>query len=254
MPGYASLVATQLGFRNILADQVGMGCGGGLQALRATYDRLVVDAVRGAKSSYLTIAGDATSLILDDKDRKTGLLFSEGAAVLLVTNDPDLGEDGYQITKINTKSLLGEGINMMTVMNPLHPDVLSNHLYATKPGFWMDGKGVYEFGSDVMPHFLELIEKSKFGSDWMLFPHQPNLRMLEEMARRSGVPKEQIYMEGIQTIGNTSPPAVFLGLQDGLQRNLFDVSNTVVLGAFGAELTVGAAMLKPVGDPKAIVD
>ncbi len=254
MPGYAALVATELGLRHVLADQVGMGCGGGLQALRAAYDRLIVNALEGKKAYYLVFAGDAVNMILNDGDRNTGLLFSEGASVALVTNDADFGKDCYKIVKINTKSHLGSGIQMMTVMNEFHPEVRNDPAYAKNRGFRMDGKGVFQFGSEMISHFLELVEEKEFKKNWMMFSHQPNLRMLEEMARLAGVPKKQIYMEGIQTIGNVPSASPFLGLQDGLRRNLFDVTNTVLLGAFGAELTVGAALLEPIGNPTRIIE
>jgi len=251
MPGYATQVASELGLRYVLADQIGMGCGGGMQALRAAYDRLVVDSLHGKTSNYLVFAGDAVSVILNDKDRNTGLLFSEGVSVLLVTNDIDFGQNSYEITKINTMSVLGDGINMMRVMNEFHSD--TDRGQRDQNCFTMDGKGVAQFGMGMIPCFLKLVEEEMFGENWMLFPHQPNLRMLEEMARFGNVPLNQVYTNGIKTIGNASVAAAFLGLEDGLQSNLFDRRCTVLLGAFGAELTVGAALLRPVGDPIEVV-
>lgn len=248
MPGYAASVGAALGLRHVLADQVGMGCGGGLQALRAAYDRLVVHGLYQERATYLVIAGDATSLILNPDDYATGFLFSEGVSALLVTNDPTLANNGYEITRVQTKSFL-EGLEALQVGNPYWP----THR-GTLPPFTMEGRGTFRFGAELLPHFLELVGEKEFGSDWMLFPHQANVRMLQAMARNGGIPESQVYMEGIRTIGNTSPPAVFLGLEDGLRRELFDAANTtVLLGAFGAELTVGAALLKPLGIPSAIL-
>lgn len=247
MPGYAARLGAALGLSHKLADQVGMGCGGGLQALRAAYDRLVVDALQCRKASYLVVAGDATSLILNDSDYATGFLFSEGVAALLVTNDEDLAANGYEISRIGTKSFL-QGIDTLRVGNPYWPTNRN-----TLPSFMMEGRGTFSFGAMLLPHFLELVGATSFGDDWMLFPHQANIRMLQAMARHGGIPESKVYMDGIRRIGNTSPPAVFLGLEDGLRRSTFDFQDTVLLGAFGAELTVGAALLKPVGNPTSII-
>ena len=248
MPGYATQVAAKFGLTHVLADQVGMGCGGSLQALRAAHDRLIVDALDGKTSWYLVVAGDATSLILDEKDYDTGFLFSEGAAALLVTNDKRINHGAYQIMSIGTKSFLGNYLDLLTIGNPYWV-----HTRGELAGFKMAGGGVFRFGASLIPHFLQLVGTEKFGDDWMLFPHQANLRMLQAMAANAGVPEDRVYMDGIRRIGNTSPPAVFLGLEDGLERRIFDKSNTVLLGAFGGELTVGAALLKPLGDPTPIL-
>ena len=249
LPGYATTVGAALGFKNIIADQVGMGCGGGMQALRVAYDRLVVEAMEGKPSSYfLVLAGDATAMTLDPSDITTALLFSEGVSALLLTNDPECSSNCYQIKAIGTKSVLGENLQLMSTGNPFWPD---------KRGqlncFTMKGSGVFRFGVKLVPEFLELVGVKKFEDHWMLFPHQPNLRMLVAMTENAGLLPEQVYTDGIQRIGNCSTAAVFLGLEDGLNRRLFNFSNTVLIGAFGAELTVGAALLEPQGDPSRIL-
>lgn len=248
LPGYATQVAAALGLTQVLADQVGMGCGGSLQALRTAYDRLVVETIEGKTGYYLVIAGDATSLILDERDYATGFIFSEGVSVLLVTNDRHSADDGYEISAIGTKSFLGEELGLLKIANPYWPSTRGE-----LSGFKMAGGGVFRFGASLIPHFLELVGAREFGNDWILFPHQANLRMLKQMALNARIPEERVYMDGIKRIGNTSPPAVFLGLEDGLRRQTFDRSNTVLLGAFGAELTVGAALLQPRGDPARIL-
>jgi hypothetical protein len=44
-----------------------------------------------------------------------------------------------------------------------------------------------------------------------------------------------------------------LGLEDALRRDLVGAEAHVLLGAFGAELQVGAAMLRPIGDSRRVV-
>ena len=253
MPGYASQVATELGLHNVLADQIGMACCGGIQALRVAYERLVVDSLKGKITYYLVFAGDAISAILNKDDRSTGLTFSDGVAVLLVTNDQDLGKNSYEITKINTESFLGEKINMISVMNYLHPEISTDCRHALNRGLTIDGKGMFQFAPELIPKFLMLIGEQRIKDDWVLFTHQPSIKMLREIAKYSGIAETRMYMDGIRRIGNTSTASVFLGLEDGLRRKLFNVANTILLGAFGAELTIGSALLEPRGNPLMVV-
>lgn len=117
----------------------------------------------------------------------------------------------------------------------------------------MEGSQVFEFGVEAYDDFLDLVGLRDLPRDGYLVPHQPNLRMLEAMIARAGLDAARVYVDGIRTIGNTSGAATFLGLADALRRGLTQGRDRVLLGAFGAELQVGAALLQPLGDPRAIL-
>ena len=239
MPSYTVKVAQMLGCESIIVDHVGMGCGGALQAMRNAYNQLVVDSLMGITSNYLIIVGDHTSRILDPAKYDTGILFSEGTAAAVITNDRHR-TPGYVIARVGTMSLLGENLESLKIENP-YSFAVPRHCY-----FEMDGRRVFEFGTKQVPKFLELVGLKSFPENAYLVPHQPNLRMLEKMAKDAQIDPKNIYMEGIRTIGNTSTPAVFIGLEDALQRGLMSLGAPVLLGTFGAELQVGAAWLLPV--------
>jgi 3-oxoacyl-[acyl-carrier-protein] synthase III len=68
--------------------------------------------------------------------------------------------------------------------------------------------------------------------------------MIKELVPAFGIRDEQLYMEGITTVGNISGAACFLGLEDGQDRGLFRQTKKILLVAFGAELQVAVAVLE----------
>jgi 3-oxoacyl-[acyl-carrier-protein] synthase-3 len=247
LPTFVASAAQAIGLRDVIVDHVGIGCCGGLQAIRNAYNQLVVDALDGRVSHCLVIAGDHTSRILDPDRRQTGTLFGEGVSVALLTNAPSA--DAYEIVSVGTKSLLGDALESLRIKNPF---ARAQPRSTAECALEMEGARIFEFGAGVFEHFVGLVGGALPAGCYVV-PHQPNLRMLEAMIARAGLEPARVYVDGIQTVGNTSAAAAMLGLEDALGRDLVGSDAHVLLGAFGAELQVGAAMLRPVGDPRRVL-
>jgi 3-oxoacyl-[acyl-carrier-protein] synthase-3 len=243
LPTFTASVSAAIGLREVIVDHVGIGCCGGLQAMRNAYNQLVVDGLGGRVSQCLVIAGDQTSRILDPGRRQTGTLFSEGVSVALLTN-ARVVENGYRIKSIGTKSLLGDALEALRIRNPF-----ASENAGSVCALEMDGSRVFDFGARIFDHFVQLVGHD-LPSHCYVVPHQSNLRMLEAMTAHAGLDPDRVYVDGIRTIGNTSPSAAMLGLEDALRRGLIGATDTVLMGSFGAELQVGAALLQPVGNPQ----
>jgi 3-oxoacyl-[acyl-carrier-protein] synthase-3 len=107
----------------------------------------------------------------------------------------------------------------------------------------MRGRGVFEFGTRIVPRVRELSGVEDF-SKFYIIPHQANVRMLNELPTPFGIHDEQLYTDGITKIGNISGAACFLGLEDCLNRGLDKKAERILLCAFGAELQVAVAVLR----------
>lgn len=245
LPTFTTLFARELGLANVPAHHIGLGCGGGIQALQMAYNQLVIDALAGRVSRYLVVCGDRFSRVLAPDDFYNGILFSDGVSVVLVTNEQDAR--GYTLSAIGTKSFLGPDTDIITIPNP-HDERSDGVL----PKYMMRGSGVFRFGATLLPELLALVGQETLPPEWYLIPHQANLRMLRALQKHADVPDAQIYTDGIRTVGNMIGAATLLGLEDALSRALLDPQSPVLLGAFGAELQVGAAALTPV-DPLGIL-
>jgi 3-oxoacyl-[acyl-carrier-protein] synthase-3 len=246
LPTFTAATAALMGLENVLVDHVGLGCCGGLQAFRAAYSHLVVEALKGRIGHALVVTGDQTSRILDPTHMQTGMLFGEGVAAALLTTSPALAT-GYEVVGAETRSLLGNSIGALRLRNPFA-------MGAIGPRFEMDGRRVFAFARTAASHFLDLLDLDEWPDATYLVPHQPNLRLLEAMIQHAGLEPRLVYTDGIRTIGNTSAPATFLGLEDALRRRLVPEGASVMLGAFGAELQVGAVLLRPVCPASLIAD
>lgn len=244
IPSLAPLVASKLGLAHIMACNIGMGCAGGVQALQAAYNQLVVDSLAGKKSYYLVVAGDHTSRMLDKSSWKTAILFSDGVTAALVTNDPSISAGGFTIERVASETYAGESVDVINL-----PNALALEHGCERPNYQlhMRGRGVFEFGTRIAPRVRSLCGMNSFKDSYII-PHQANIRMLNELIPAFEVGADQLYTDGITRIGNISGAACFLGLEDVMRNpEIRKGASTVLLCAFGAELQVAAAVLTPRG-------
>ena len=76
---------------------------------------------------------------------------------------------------------------------------------------------------------------------WIV-PHQANVRIIEGIAKRFGVPMERIYLT-IHKYGNTSASSIGIALDELLHEKGMKQGENLLLVAFGAGLTWGASVL-----------
>ena len=74
-----------------------------------------------------------------------------------------------------------------------------------------------------------------------MLPHQANIRIIEAVANRLEIPMEKVLVN-IQRYGNTSAATLPLALWD-FEKQL-KKGDSIILTAFGAGFTYGAALLK----------
>jgi 3-oxoacyl-[acyl-carrier-protein] synthase-3 len=225
-----------------MACNIGMGCAGGVQALQAAYNQVVVDSLAGKTSYYLVVAGDHTSRMLDKASWKTAILFSDGVSAALLTNDKSLSTRGYSIDRVASETYAGESVDVINLPNAL---ALEQGCERATYQLHMRGRGVFEFGTRIAPRVRSLSGLNSFENTYII-PHQANIRMLNELIPAFGVKPEQLYTDGITRIGNISGAACFLGLEDVMRNpQICNDATTVLLCAFGAELQVATAVLTP---------
>jgi 3-oxoacyl-[acyl-carrier-protein] synthase-3 len=78
--------------------------------------------------------------------------------------------------------------------------------------------------------------------DWVV-AHQANVRILEAVAQRSGIPFEKFYLN-ISKYGNTSAASIPIALDEALRERTIKPGELVLLAALGAGLSWGSAILR----------
>lgn len=197
----------------------------------------------GTYQTILLIGADILSRWVDWSDRRTCILFGDGAgAVVLQANEQDrllgfeLRSDGSQNQYLNLsyQPQPEDLVDGLTIgQGTFHP-------------ITMNGQEVYRFAVRRVP---EVIEKALFRAnlkvedvDWLLL-HQANQRILDAVGERLGLPPEKI-ISNLAKYGNTSAASIPLALDEEVRQGKIQPGDTIVASGFGAGLTWGAAVFQ----------
>ncbi|MEC4019138.1 beta-ketoacyl-ACP synthase III [Streptomyces sp. H27-D2] len=237
LPATAPEVASRLGLGRIAAYDLAAVCTGFLYGL-ANAAGLI--ATRAA-DSVLVIGSDTFSTIVDPMDRGTAPIFGDGAgAVLVRAGDPDepgavgpvcLGSGGEWSELITIPA--GGSRQRSEGTSPAAEDYFIQ----------MQGRKVYRHATDRMVESsLTALERAgwQVGDVDRFAAHQANARIGVAVAERLGIPVERA-LSNIEQVGNTSGASLPLLLADSAAAGRLRPGEKVLLAAFGAGLTWGAA-------------
>lgn len=237
-PSVASKVQAHLGAVNAVAFDLNAACSGFIYAL-STAEKMLRHM---AHSHALVIGGEVMSKVIDWNDRKTAVLFGDGAGgVMLERNtetehfiSEDLKTDG------NRGNALVSGLS--TVSNPVHKeDAVSSFLT-------MDGREIFNFVIKSIPMSIKSVlddqELTVDDIDQFIL-HQANARIIESVSKKLKCPVEK-FPTNIQHYGNTSAASIPILLDElNEQDKLFtDKKQKLILSAFGGGLTWGTLLLE----------
>lgn len=110
----------------------------------------------------------------------------------------------------------------------------------------MNGKEVYKFATREVPRVLqEALDSAELQVDqvdWLLL-HQANIRIMEVVADRLGMPMEKV-ITNLSEYGNTSAASIPLALDEAVRSGKVKKGDVIACAGFGAGLSWGAAILK----------
>ena len=115
---------------------------------------------------------------------------------------------------------------------------------------YQEGQAVFKVAVSKMADVsVEIMEKNGLTPETLtwLVPHQANMRIIEAVARRMGVQKEQV-MINIEKYGNTTAATIPLCLWEW--ESQLKKGDNLILAAFGGGFTWGSIYLKWVYDGK----
>jgi 3-oxoacyl-[acyl-carrier-protein] synthase III len=224
MPGTAPLVAHALGATGAGAFDVGSACTGFLSALAVGAAQIEAGRARCA----LVIGADFMSRITDPLDRATAAVFADGAGAVVLEQTAGPGRIGPVVLGSD-----GSG---------------AGHIIAERvPGtIRMRGHETFrEAVSRLAQCTLQAVRAAELTlEDIDLFVyHQANGRILSAVGERLGLAPERV-VDCIGEYGNTSAATLPLALDYSERRGLLAPGDKVLLGAFGAGFTWGAAVIE----------
>ena len=229
-PSTACLIQQRLGATCPCLD-VNAGCTGFLYALDVA-DALLAS---GKVNRVLVICAEQVSRLTDWTDRSTCVLFGDAAGAALCERG-----DGLQTIRLTAE---GEA-------QPLHawPSggncPFDDHIPVEQP-LYMNGQEIFRFAVSRscrdMEAVMEACALTAEAVDYFVL-HQANRRILDAARTRLKQPAEK-FPVNITTHGNTSSACIPVLLSEMVEDGRLRKGQTLVLSAFGAGLTTGAAVL-----------
>ncbi|MER7493651.1 ketoacyl-ACP synthase III [Streptomyces pharetrae] len=237
-PPTASAVADGLGAGpGTAAFDVNAVCSGFVFALTAA-ERML----RGTGGYAVVVGADIYSRILDRADRRTAILFGDGAGAVVLGPAA-----GGRATGIAAR-LAGFGAERDLIQVPAGGSRLPASADTLREGlhyFKMNGRAVREFVADqVAPAIAQfLADQGVDPRDIDHFvPHQANGRMLQDLAERIGIPAGRMRTT-VETYGNTGSASIPVTLDDAARRGGIRPGDRVLLAGFGGGMAMGLALL-----------
>ena len=239
-PSTACYVQQGIGAKNASAMDISAACAGFLYGLDLANGLII----SGQYNTILVVGGEVFNNIVDWNDRNTCVLFGDGAgaAIVQATEEPKgiiasyIGSDG-DYADINLLGIPAGGSRM-----PVTPEAIDNNLDKIQ----MNGREVFKLGVRLMPEaaqrVLRTAEISVDDID-LLIPHQANLRIIEAVGDRLGVPREKVYVN-VDKYGNTSAATVIIALDEAIRQGRAKPGDLILLVTFGAGLTWGSTLLR----------
>ncbi len=244
-PSTACLVQDRLGARRAAAFDLQAACSGFLYGL-VVAERFVAS---GSCRTVLVAGAEALSRITDYQDRKTCVLFGDGAGVAVVRE----ASPGYGILASYLGSDgAGGGLLYQPAGGsrlPASETTVAERLHYVR----MNGSEVFKQAVRVMGDAaLEALRRAGLRKEDvdLLVPHQANLRIVEAVARRLGMPEDRV-MVNLDECGNMSSASVPVALDQAVREGRVGRGDVVLLVAFGAGLTWGSVVLRWEGTGRA---
>lgn len=241
-PSTANLIADKAGIKHAWSFDLNAACSGFVYGLQTAAS--FVQA--GTYKKVVLVGADMMSAITDYTDRTTCPLFGDGAAAVLL----EPVEEG---TGVLDSILEADGSGMkslhMKAGGSAYP--ASHETVDAREHFvYQEGQAVFKVAVSKMADVsVEIMKKNGLTPDTItwLVPHQANMRIIEAVARRMGIPKEKV-MINIEKYGNTTAATIPLCLWEWEPR--LKKGDNLILAAFGGGFTWGSVYLKWAYDGK----
>ena len=220
MPGTSATVHAELGIRGGACDMQAV-CSGFSYALIAANGLISTGLER-----ILVIGADSLSHYVDWDDRSSAILFGDGAGAAVLERHTE-------------KTILSFDVGA---------DGTSRHIGFTDH----DGKITMD-GKEVFRTAVRAVTKSAQNAissagltiddiDWFV-PHQANVRIIEAIASRIGLPMDKAIVT-IQNTANNSAATIPIALDTAVRDARIKRGDTLLLGGFGFGMTWASTVMK----------
>jgi 3-oxoacyl-[acyl-carrier-protein] synthase III len=236
-PSAGAIIADELGAGEAGAYDLSAGCTGFMYAIAQAYGMLAA----GLAHRALVVGGDVLSRILDWSDRRTAVLFGDGAGAVVLQRVSEGGFLGFELGADGSggpQLFLPAGGSRA----PASAQTVAEHKHFVQ----MNGREVFKFATRVLVSSAQkvLAECGKSVDDVDVYiPHQANVRIMDHAAEKLGIPREKMVVN-VDRYGNTSSGSIPLALADAQADGRLQDGALVLMTGMGAGLTWGSGLIE----------
>ena len=236
VPNAASRVQSLLGIKSAASFDLNTACTSGMYALSVASSMIQT----GAAHTALVIGAEVITSVQDWTDRNVAILFGDGAAAFVLQGTE------------KDEGVLADKLGCLAASR----DILRAHGLGTR---YADGKTVLGtiwwdfYGQEIFKKAVlgmceasaEALAKADLTTDKidLVVPHQANLRIIDAVAKRFGVPREKVFIN-IHKYGNMSAATTPVALVEAIEEGFVQPGMNILLPAFGAGLTYSAHVIR----------
>lgn len=233
-PSVACLVQKELGAVHAGVLDISAACTGFIYGASLAWGMIK----SGLMKHVLVIGAEVNSAIVNWKDRDTCILFGDGAgAAIFSAHHSD--SDGILAIKLGGDGHYGNLLNLPNSGCREFPEAPGR--YITMQGNEVFKQAVRNM-SECAVCVLDRAGLSPQDVN-LLIPHQANIRIIDAVAKRLGLPEEKVFVN-IADYGNTTAGTIPIALCEALEQGRINKGDVVVIDAFGAGLTWGAMVFR----------
>jgi 3-oxoacyl-[acyl-carrier-protein] synthase III len=236
-PSTAAIMTDELGAVDAGAYDLAAGCTGFMYGIAQAYGMLA----GGLAKRALVVGGDVLSRIIDWTDRRTCVLFGDGAgAVVMEPAD----EGGFLAFELGADGSGGPQLYLPAggSRTPATAETVAQKQHFVQ----MNGREVFKFATRVLISSAEAVleETGRRIEDVDVYvPHQANTRIIEYARKKLGVPEDRTVID-VDRYGNTSSGSIPLALADAQTDGMLHQGDLVLMTGMGAGLTWGSALME----------
>jgi len=187
----------------------------------------------GKAQKALVVISENNSLYNNLSDPKSGFLWGDGAAAVFLSKER-YSDDDLEVLDMNTRGLGNIGKNIEGVyLRPLDGGLKMPY-----------GKDVFQQACTYMVEETEqLLAKNNLSVSDInyLIPHQANIRIIDYVAKKLYISKEQV-LNNIEFLGNTGSAGAAIVLAQNISK--FKKGDKIVITVFGGGYSSGGVLLK----------
>jgi 3-oxoacyl-[acyl-carrier-protein] synthase-3 len=240
MPSTAMFVQRNIGARKTCPGfDLSAACAGFIYGLS------VADSfIRSGNAKYVLVVGvELLSRVIDWDDRSTSVLFGDGAGAVIV--GPAQGDGrGIMSTHIYADGSMIEALIIPGGGSRMPPT--EEMLRKKQHLVHMVGKDVFKYAVKGLSGAVQVALASNGMTptdiDWVV-PHQANVRILDAVQHRTGIPKERFFVNIDQT-ANTSSASVPIALDQAVRSGVIKAGQSLVFCALGGGIAWGSALVR----------